>query len=158
LVEPLTDRNGVVCRHCNSTIDLTGKHPYHVSKALISERRIFQRIERAMNAFSASSYYFYIKCDHCGRETRYEFDDIKPIAPNVEELKMRIATLENEKKQAKLDAKTLARELLADELKAVGPVHSHPETDDLETTVPPNAKEPKMEKDKKKDERPAYLA
>jgi RNase P subunit RPR2 len=64
----LKERNGVICRYCFNTIDLT--------KATSWQRvhsKIFHRIMNTENLF-------HVKCYHCGEEGRYDYNtEVHPI-------------------------------------------------------------------------------
>lgn len=64
----LKERNGVICRYCFNTIDLTKARPWQRIK-----NKIFNRI---MNVESL----FHVKCYHCGEEGRYDYNtDVHPV-------------------------------------------------------------------------------
>src|SRR5207249_632406 len=111
---PLTDRNGIVCRHCNHTIDLTGKVPHRLPKPT-SKNPILRTLERGLDIMKSSNLDNFITCDFCGREAYYEHDDIRPIASSWEQAKFdlesRLRVAENERDVAKGHAKLLAKEL-----------------------------------------------
>ena len=144
MTEPLTERSGVRCRNCFSTIDVTG------GKNIITKRwRKRTTLEKVEVFFGRPLSSFIVNCPNCKAKVWYNEEDIVPIASNwaqeKERYEDRIRELEGQLKEVKADAKVLAQA-----------AHQNlpMEEPDVPSNVPKEANEPIL---KKKDERPSYL-
>jgi len=127
--EPLNERNGIICHFCFVTIDLT---------KLGESKRGRPERSKVRSLFSTDRGYFRTKCPTCNQVGAYDFDEVKPINPNIEQINDILAKLEQEKSQAIADAKRLAQELDAERKK-----HGEPETEEPEGPNPASANPPK---------------
>jgi hypothetical protein len=119
--------NGVICKHCFKTIDLTTVNKKNVRRSILD--RLLE-----------GKYDFWVYCPHCKYQSGYEFKEVKEIAPlEWRKLEAEIKTLKAENLKLKHDALTIIRDVVAE--------HGEP---DVPTVTP--TKEPKnVKKDDPKE-------
>lgn len=107
--EFLTERNGVICRHCFRTIDLTE-----------IKKKQLPKVIKIISKIVGPPEFFNVKCPHCTNNASYSFrHDVKPIAySEIKEIedKKSLDIWKEKYQQVKIDAKTLARELIAEDI------------------------------------------
>lgn len=143
--KPLTDRNGVVCPYCWRSIDLTDKsaiiEPKPWLKRTWTERLHFHTV-----------YSFHARCQHCGKESCHETDQVIPLEASWEEQKQlyedRIRVLRAELEEARTDNKVLAKVAHDNLPEAEEPDLSTATPRDTLRKPPTPPKGPELQKDK----------
>jgi len=117
--QPLTDRNGVVCKWCFATVDLT-----NMAKSRDETIKKHRELNKGKNVPTPYGPILYTKermtgiptiavtCPVCNRESHFDYSEIKPLAPSWESQKQlyesKLSIAHAQRDRAVADAKRLA--------------------------------------------------